>query len=128
MPLVRRAVWFVLSCSLMLPLSRSPMLFRRVGKSCSTSHTKSAPWWTCRGIRLAASTPTPKARARLLQQGEMHMKAVVFHSVGDIRLVDVPEPEIQAATDAIVRLTTSAICGTDLHFIRGTMPGMKEGT
>jgi threonine dehydrogenase-like Zn-dependent dehydrogenase len=50
------------------------------------------------------------------------MKAVVFHGVGDIRLDDVPEPAIQEPTDAIVRLTASAICGTDLHFVRGTMP------
>ena len=56
------------------------------------------------------------------------MKAVVFHSIGDIRLDDVPEPRIKQATDAIVRLTASAICGTDLHMIRGTLPGMKSGT
>jgi threonine dehydrogenase-like Zn-dependent dehydrogenase len=56
------------------------------------------------------------------------MKAVVFHAIGDIRLEDVPDPTIQEATDAIVRLTASAICGTDLHFIRGTFSGMKEGT
>ncbi|MBO0869617.1 MAG: alcohol dehydrogenase catalytic domain-containing protein, partial [Micromonosporaceae bacterium] len=45
-----------------------------------------------------------------------------------IRLDDVPEPMIEQPTDAIVRITTSAICGTDLHFIRGTVPGMKPGT
>ena len=56
------------------------------------------------------------------------MKAVVFHGVGDIRLDDVDDPQIQDPTDAIVRLTASAICGTDLHMIRGTMPGMKPGT
>ncbi len=56
------------------------------------------------------------------------MKAVVFHGVGDIRLDNVPEPKIKESTDAIVRLTSSAICGTDLHFIRGTFPGMQEGT
>ena len=56
------------------------------------------------------------------------MKAVIFHAVGDIRLDEVAEPEIQQPTDAIVRITTSAICGTDLHFIRGTVPGMKQGT
>jgi threonine dehydrogenase-like Zn-dependent dehydrogenase len=56
------------------------------------------------------------------------MKAVVFHGIGDIRFEDVPEPALQAPTDAIVRLTASAICGTDLHFIRGTVPGMKAGT
>src|SRR5947209_9794449 len=56
------------------------------------------------------------------------MKAVVFHGIGDIRLDEVDEPEIQEPTDALVRLTASAICGTDLHMIRGTMPGMKPGT
>ena len=55
------------------------------------------------------------------------MKSVVFHGIGDIRLDDVPEPTIQDPNDAIVRLTSSAICGTDLHMIRGTFTGMKEG-
>ena len=56
------------------------------------------------------------------------MKAVVFHGIGDIRLEEVPEPRIEQPTDAIVRLTASAICGTDLHFVRGTVPGIKAGT
>jgi threonine dehydrogenase-like Zn-dependent dehydrogenase len=56
------------------------------------------------------------------------MQAVVFHGVGDIRLEDVPEPKIEKSTDAIVRITSSAICGTDLHMVRGTVPGMQEGT
>ena len=56
------------------------------------------------------------------------MKAVVWHGIGDIRLDDVPEPKLKEPTDAIVRLTASAICGTDLHMIRGTMPGMQSGT
>lgn len=56
------------------------------------------------------------------------MKAVVFHGIGDIRLDDMPEPKIEEATDAIVRLTASAICGTDLHMIRGTLAGMIPGT
>jgi threonine dehydrogenase-like Zn-dependent dehydrogenase len=56
------------------------------------------------------------------------MKAVVFHGIGDIRLDDVSEPEIQQPTDAIVKITASAICGTDLHMIRGTMGPMEPGT
>jgi threonine dehydrogenase-like Zn-dependent dehydrogenase len=56
------------------------------------------------------------------------MKAVVWHGVGDIRVDDVDEPTLQEPTDAIVRLTASAICGTDLHFVRGSMSGMKPGT
>jgi threonine dehydrogenase-like Zn-dependent dehydrogenase len=61
-------------------------------------------------------------------EGETLMKAVVFHGVGDIRVDDVSEPKIKEPTDAIVRLTASAICGTDLHMIRGSLPGMQSGT
>jgi threonine dehydrogenase-like Zn-dependent dehydrogenase len=56
------------------------------------------------------------------------MKAVVFHGVGDIRLDDVPEPKLKEPADALVRLTASAVCGTDLHMIRGSLPGMVPGT
>lgn len=56
------------------------------------------------------------------------MKAIVFREIGNIRLEDIPMPKIEQPTDAIVRLTASAICGTDLHMVRGTMPGMVPGT
>ncbi|MCD0445452.1 glutathione-dependent formaldehyde dehydrogenase [Glycomyces sp. A-F 0318] len=56
------------------------------------------------------------------------MKAVVWHGTGDIRLDEVPDPKIQDPNDAVVRITRSAICGTDLHMVRGTLPGMVEGT
>lgn len=56
------------------------------------------------------------------------MKAIVWHGVGDIRLDEVAEPRIERPTDAIVKLTASAICGTDLHMVRGTLAGMKPGT
>jgi threonine dehydrogenase-like Zn-dependent dehydrogenase len=56
------------------------------------------------------------------------VKAVVWHGIGDIRLDDIDDPKIQEPTDAIVRITTSAICGTDLHMVRGTMPDMRQGT
>jgi threonine dehydrogenase-like Zn-dependent dehydrogenase len=56
------------------------------------------------------------------------MKAVVYHGVGDIRVDNVPSPKLKESTDAIVRITTAAICGTDLHFIRGSVPGMIPGT
>lgn len=56
------------------------------------------------------------------------MKAVVFYGVGDIRVAEQPEPRIQDRTDALVRLTASAICGTDLHMVRGTMADMEPGT
>jgi len=56
------------------------------------------------------------------------MKAVVYRGIGDISLTDVAEPKIQDPTDAIVRITASAICGTDLHIVRGSMGPMKQGT
>ncbi|PRY02218.1 zinc-dependent alcohol dehydrogenase [Allonocardiopsis opalescens] len=56
------------------------------------------------------------------------MRAVVWHGVGDIRLDDVPEPAVEDPGDAVVQVTTSAICGTDLHMVRGTMAGMEPGT
>ncbi len=56
------------------------------------------------------------------------MKAIVWHGVGDIRLDEVPDPHIEDPFDAIVEITASAICGTDLHFVRGTMSGMRPGT
>ncbi|OZM77209.1 alcohol dehydrogenase catalytic domain-containing protein [Pseudonocardia sp. MH-G8] len=56
------------------------------------------------------------------------MKAVIWQGPGDIAMSEVPDPQVQDGGDAIVRLTMSAICGTDLHMIRGTMPGMRPGT
>lgn len=56
------------------------------------------------------------------------MKAVVFHGIGDIRIDEMPDPEIEQPTDAIVRLTASAICGTDLHLVRGSESGVRPGT
>jgi threonine dehydrogenase-like Zn-dependent dehydrogenase len=56
------------------------------------------------------------------------MKAVVFHGVGLIKLDEVPDPQIEKPTDAIIKVVASSICGTDLHMVRGTMAGMKWGT
>jgi threonine dehydrogenase-like Zn-dependent dehydrogenase len=64
---------------------------------------------------------------QLIIQGGI-MKALVFHEVGDIRLDNIADPIIENQFDVIVEITTSAICGTDLHFIRGTVGPMKSGT
>ncbi len=47
------------------------------------------------------------------------MKAAVFHGPGDIRVENVPDPRLEEPTDAIVRITHTAICGSDLWFYRG---------
>ena len=50
------------------------------------------------------------------------MRAVVFADVGRVEVADVPAPVIERPTDAIVRVTTTAICGSDLHFLHGKAP------
>lgn len=49
------------------------------------------------------------------------MKATVFHSANDIRLEDVPRPHA-GANEAVIRITLTTICGTDLHILRGEYP------
>jgi threonine dehydrogenase-like Zn-dependent dehydrogenase len=56
------------------------------------------------------------------------MKAAVFHDICDIRSDEVAEPGIRERTEAIVRITASATCGTDPHMIRRALPGLKPGT
>jgi threonine dehydrogenase-like Zn-dependent dehydrogenase len=56
------------------------------------------------------------------------MKAVVWQAPGQIELEEVPDARIEQPSDAVVRLTMSAICGTDLHMVRGTLPDMVPGT
>jgi threonine dehydrogenase-like Zn-dependent dehydrogenase len=55
------------------------------------------------------------------------MKALVWHSPKDIRCDEVPDPKVEDARDAIVRVTSCAICGSDLHLYDGYMPGMMNG-
>ena len=50
------------------------------------------------------------------------MKAVVWHGKEDVRVDDVPDPIIQQSTDAIVRITSTAICGSDLHLYASSRP------
>ena len=50
------------------------------------------------------------------------MKAVVFHDSKDMRVEEVPDPRIEDPRDAIVRVTSTAICGSDLHIYNGFMP------
>ncbi|NUQ31818.1 MAG: alcohol dehydrogenase catalytic domain-containing protein, partial [Dermatophilaceae bacterium] len=54
------------------------------------------------------------------------MRATTIHAPGDIRLSEVPDPTIEAPTDAIVRVTAGCICGSDLWPYRGENP-IREG-
>ncbi|MBV8430850.1 MAG: alcohol dehydrogenase catalytic domain-containing protein, partial [Solirubrobacterales bacterium] len=55
------------------------------------------------------------------------MKAVTFHGKRDVRVDTVPDPTIERPTDAIVRITSSGICGSDLHLYEVLGPFMGEG-
>src|SRR5690606_42109380 len=108
----------------------SPLVSRKSGVE------SGAPWIDVSRVRGAARQRRHTAHGRwavpsrgsALMRGGDDMRAVVWHGVGDIRVEDVDEPTIQDPQDAIVQLTTSAICGTDLHLLRGTIPGMRPGT
>jgi threonine dehydrogenase-like Zn-dependent dehydrogenase len=55
------------------------------------------------------------------------MKAVAFHGKRDVRVDQVPDPRIEHPTDAIVRITSSGICGSDLHLYEVLGPFIDEG-
>lgn len=55
------------------------------------------------------------------------MTALTWHGEQDVRVEEVPKPEIVNPTDAIVEITATAICGSDLHLYNGYMPSMREG-
>jgi alcohol dehydrogenase len=55
------------------------------------------------------------------------MNALVYHGPGKRAWESKPKPVIREATDAIVRVTTSTICGTDLHILKGDLPAVTDG-
>ena len=55
------------------------------------------------------------------------MKALVWHGRRDVRVETVPDPRIEEPSDAIVRITSSAICGSDLHLYEVMGPFLEPG-
>src|SRR5580698_10383575 len=55
------------------------------------------------------------------------MKALVYHGPGNKSLDDRPKPKLASATDAIVKVTRTTICGTDLHILKGDVPTCEPG-
>jgi threonine dehydrogenase-like Zn-dependent dehydrogenase len=55
------------------------------------------------------------------------MKAVTWHGKRDVRVEEVPDPKIEKPTDAVIRITSSGICGSDLHLYEVMAPFMSEG-
>lgn len=56
------------------------------------------------------------------------MKAMVYHGPADVRLDSKPDPGIEHPDDVILRVTRTAICGSDLHLYRGLVPDTRVGT
>jgi alcohol dehydrogenase len=56
------------------------------------------------------------------------MKALVYHGPGNRTYEEKPKPTIQKTTDAIVKITKTTICGTDLHILKGDVPAVEDGT
>jgi len=59
---------------------------------------------------------------------ESIMMAIVYEGAGKFSFKEVPKPTIESPTDAIVKITTTTICGTDLHILKGDVPEVKAGT
>lgn len=55
------------------------------------------------------------------------MQALTYQGSRDVRVETVPDPMLVAPDDIILRVTATAICGSDLHIYRGKIPGMKDG-
>lgn len=56
------------------------------------------------------------------------MKALVYHGPGNRAYEEKPKPAIQETTDAVVKITKTTICGTDLHIMKGDVPAVEDGT
>src|SRR6478609_2129813 len=72
------------------------------------------------GRGIAYAGPDPDRRVFI-------MKAVTWQGKRDVRVEDVPDPRIERPTDAIIKITSSAICGSDLHLYEVLGPYMKPG-
>ena len=70
---------------------------------------------------------TPRQPGSRATAAVASMKALVYHGPGKRAWEDRPRPLIQEATDAVVHITTSTICGTDLHILKGDLPGVTPG-
>jgi alcohol dehydrogenase len=72
------------------------------------------------------NTTAPSATlAKCVNTGTM--KALVYRGPGKKALEDRPKPEIGVPTDAIVKVTKTTICGTDLHILKGDVPSCQPG-
>ncbi|KAL6777503.1 hypothetical protein ACKKBF_B21740 [Auxenochlorella protothecoides x Auxenochlorella symbiontica] len=82
---------------------------------------------TLAGKLMPKRDATPEVTITSIKDETRTMKSVQWFGTKDIRVVEVPVPKVTDEGDVILRVTTTAICGSDLHFYNGAMPGMKKG-
>lgn len=76
---------------------------------------------------MTIATPSPVRPSKPAGGSSKNMKALVYHGPGRRNWEAAPRPVILEQTDAIVRITTSTICGTDLHILKGDLPAVTDG-
>src|SRR5208282_2615844 len=74
-----------------------------------------------------ATMPNPRSQGVPKTTTAPKMKALIYQAVGKKALEDRPKPEITAPTDAIVKISKTTICGTDLHILKGDLPSCQPG-
>src|SRR5580693_606527 len=72
-------------------------------------------------------TTMPRPTARAQEAEAVTMKAFVYRGPGKKALEDRPKPQIEAPTDAVVKIVKTTICGTDLHILKGDVPSCRPG-
>lgn len=55
------------------------------------------------------------------------MKAIVYEGMKNVKVAEVGDPSIQKQDDIILKVTSTAICGSDLHLVHGMVPNMPKG-
>src|SRR5690349_14970654 len=91
----------------------------RISVSCPPPFQPPAP-----GKWFVIAHPAP---GRATSRKDSHMKAVVWHGPADVRVDEVEDPKIEEPTDAVIKITSTAICGSDLHLYEILAPFMAEG-
>ncbi|KAF0844016.1 glutathione-independent formaldehyde dehydrogenase [Methylovorus glucosotrophus] len=85
-------------------------------------HPTATPGWRLQGL-----APYAISIMQLITFRESTMRALTYHGSKDVRIETVPDPIIQEPDDVILRVTATAICGSDLHIYRGKIPMVKDG-
>ncbi len=102
------------------------LCFRQQGIECQRRLAMARPAGTPHSVLGTLRKATVSMEEEPLREGTM--KAVVFHGPGDMSWEKVPLPQIREETDAVIRVDTTTICGTDLHILKGDVPEVTPGT